>query len=64
MAPWVQYGSNSGWANERAPRHIPVVNRRSYGTGTLYARRDGNGRETWYGSWRVGGTARQAPDRP
>jgi hypothetical protein len=43
-------------ANWAAPRHIPVVGRRSYGTGALYARRDGNGRETWYGSWRVGGT--------
>jgi integrase len=28
--------------------------RRSYGTGSLYIRRDGNGRETWYGRWRVG----------
>jgi hypothetical protein len=46
----------SAGAKERAPRHIPVVGRRSYGTGTLYARRDGNGRETWYGSWRVRGT--------
>jgi integrase len=46
----------SAGANWSAPRHIPVVGRRSYGTGTLYARRDGNRRETWYGSWRVGGT--------
>lgn len=48
--------SISAGANWAASRHIPVVGRRSYGTGTLYARRDGNGRETWYGSWRVGGT--------
>jgi hypothetical protein len=43
------------------------VGRRSYGTGTLYARRDGNGRETWYGSWRVGGTRvkrRIGPEAP
>jgi integrase len=29
--------------------------RRSYGTGQLFVRADSNGRETWYGSWRVGG---------
>jgi integrase len=29
--------------------------RRSYGTGSLTVRRDGNGRETWYGRWRAGG---------
>jgi integrase len=29
--------------------------RRSYGSGRLFVRSDGNGRETWYGSWRVGG---------
>jgi integrase len=28
--------------------------RRSYGTGSLYIHEDGNGRETWYGRWRVG----------
>lgn len=28
--------------------------RRSYGTGSLYVRKDGNGRESWYGRWRVG----------
>lgn len=27
--------------------------RRSYGTGSRYARTDRNGRETWYGHWRV-----------
>jgi hypothetical protein len=27
--------------------------RRSYGTGSLYVHRDGNGRETWYARWRV-----------
>ena len=29
--------------------------RRSYGTGSLYAKADGNGRETWYGHWRANG---------
>ncbi len=29
--------------------------RRSYGSGSLSVRSDGRGRETWYGSWRVGG---------
>jgi integrase len=28
--------------------------RRSYSTGSLYVRKDGKGRETWYGRWRVG----------
>jgi integrase len=35
---------------ERNPTH-----RRSYGTGSLYVRADRNGRETWYGHWRVNG---------
>ena len=30
------------------------MSRRSYGTGSLYVRRDAAGRETWYGQWRVG----------
>jgi integrase len=30
--------------------------RRSYGAGQLYTRRDGNGRETWYGRWYVAGS--------
>ena len=30
------------------------MSRRSYGTGSLFVRRDGAGRETWYGQWRVG----------
>ena len=29
--------------------------RRSYGTGSLYTKTDGNGRETWYGHWRTNG---------
>ena len=29
--------------------------RRSYGSGSLLVRCDGRGRETWYGSWRIGG---------
>jgi hypothetical protein len=28
--------------------------RRSYGSGSLIARADGNGAETWYGLWRTG----------
>jgi integrase len=34
---------------------VVVMARRSYGTGQLFVRADSNGRETWYGSWRVGG---------
>ena len=29
--------------------------RRSYGTGSLYVRADGSGRESWYGQWRAQG---------
>src|SRR4051794_12463414 len=29
--------------------------KRSYGSGRLFVRADSAGRETWYGSWRVGG---------
>src|SRR2546422_4601319 len=29
--------------------------KRSYGSGRLFVRCDSGGRETWYGSWRVGG---------
>jgi len=32
------------------------MGRRSYGTGRLFVRMDGNGQETWYGSWWVGAT--------
>jgi integrase len=31
------------------------THRRSYGTGSLYARTDRNGRESWYGHWRACG---------
>ena len=31
------------------------VGKRSYGSGRLFARVDSGGRETWYGSWHVGG---------
>src|SRR3954451_12993551 len=30
------------------------MSRRSYGTGSLFIRRDAAGRETWYGQWRAG----------
>ena len=29
--------------------------KRSYGSGSLYVRRDGTGRESWYGHWRHNG---------
>jgi len=29
--------------------------KRSYGSGRLFVRAESAGRETWYGSWRVGG---------
>jgi integrase len=32
-----------------------MADRRSYGTGSLIARKDGNGGETWYGKWRANG---------
>jgi integrase len=32
----------------------PTVRKRSYGTGSLYVRADANGREVYYGRWRVG----------
>jgi hypothetical protein len=31
-----------------------MASRRLYGSGRLYVRTDGNGRETWYGSWYTG----------
>lgn len=34
---------------------VVLVARRSYGSGRLFARADGNGAETWYASWYVGG---------
>ncbi len=46
----------SAGAKGGCSRHSLVVGRRSYGTGRLFVRADGNRRETWYGSWRVGGT--------
>jgi integrase len=32
-----------------------MATRRSYGTGSLLIRSDGNGRETWHGKWRTNG---------
>ncbi len=32
-----------------------AAQRRSYGSGSLYVRADGNGREQWYGHWRANG---------
>jgi hypothetical protein len=34
---------------------VVLMSRRSYGSGQLFVWADRNGRETWYGSWRVGG---------
>lgn len=41
MSAWMRYGYG--------------VSKRSYGSGRLFARVDSGGRETWYGSWHVGG---------
>ena len=32
-----------------------MASRRSYGTGSLYVRKDSTGRETWYGKWHSNG---------
>jgi hypothetical protein len=37
------------------PRHSRRTAKRSYGSGRLFIRSDSAGRETWYGSWPVGG---------
>src|SRR3954449_10378789 len=42
-------GANGGLA-----RHSRCMAKRSYGSGRLFVRADSAGRETWYGSWRVG----------
>jgi hypothetical protein len=34
---------------------MATATKRSYGSGRLFVRADSAGRETWYGSWRVGG---------
>jgi integrase len=55
----------AGWVT------IEPMPRRSYGTGSLYVRRDARGRESWYAKWRVGdqqvkrriGPVRAAGDR-
>ena len=52
-----------GAANTRPPAHEeePLMSstngngRRSHGTGSLYARSDSAGRQSWYGQWRAGG---------
>src|SRR3954466_5664977 len=33
----------------------PIASRRSYGTGSLFVRRDSAGQETWYAQFRSGG---------
>jgi hypothetical protein len=32
-----------------------MATRRSYGTGSLIVREDGNGHAAWHGKWRTGG---------
>lgn len=49
-----------------APSDLPM-SRRSYGTGHLYVKADGDGRETWYGQWYAAGRRvkrRIGPKRP
>jgi len=56
-----------GQDDARADLHIPSVSRRSYGTGHLYVKADGVGRETWYGQWYAAGRRvkrRIGPKRP
>src|SRR4051794_14816651 len=56
MGPsWFQCGSNFASGERLAARHSQCMAKRSYGSGRLFVRADGAGRETWYGSWRIGG---------
>ena len=40
------------------------MDKRFYGTGRLFVRADGKGRESWYGSWWGGEDTRAAQDQP
>ncbi len=42
----------------RRGRGVEMAARRSYGTGSLYVRGDGAGRETRYGKWHANGRRR------
>jgi hypothetical protein len=49
-------GIRSGGAQERWQLgENDAMARRSYGSGSLFVRRDARGRETWYGKWYSGG---------
>lgn len=53
MVPiWCQFGVGGTAARATS---LVQMSRRSYGSGSLLVRADRNGRETWYGSWRVSG---------
>ena len=43
-------------ANRGAAYNRSAMDKRSYGTGRLFVRADGKGRESWYGSWWAGTT--------
>src|SRR5260221_4522843 len=47
-------GSRSSTAAHHSRKATMSVNRRSYGTGTLYRRADVQGRQWWYGRWHNG----------
>jgi hypothetical protein len=47
-------GTEGCWPRYTRERPI-VVTRRSYGSGSLFVRRDAGGQETWYGKWYSGG---------
>src|SRR3954447_24886409 len=47
-------GTDAGDGEEGSVRRAATQVRRSQGTGSLLVRKDGRGRETWYGKWRVG----------
>jgi hypothetical protein len=49
---WFQFRPR-GTSHARAI--VRGIGKRSYGSGQLFVRADGNGRETYYGAWRVGG---------
>ena len=53
--PWFQLCQFGRGVNRRS-RDMMGVMKRAYGTGSLFTRVDQHGRETWYGSWRVGTT--------
>jgi integrase len=49
---WFQFRRGRGGASRDI---VVAMAKRAYGSGRLFTRADSTGRETWYGSWRVGG---------